>query len=128
MRHGASIRQYGASWIALLNISGHNRYEICQKHGLTFTTSSIAFNNIEEAEEWIDANQLGRRNLTVDAFRYLIGKQYNKDKTETPNPDGVNKRVGGNFYHQPKTAETIAKKYGVTEKTVRSDGKCERLN
>ncbi len=32
------------------------------------------------ALDWMDANQLGRRNLTPDAFRLLLGRRYNRVK------------------------------------------------
>jgi hypothetical protein len=49
-------------------IDGHNRYAICQKHGIPFDTTPIHFSNKNEATLWIVNNQLSRRNLT-DAAR-----------------------------------------------------------
>ena len=46
-------------------IDGHNRYEICTKHNIPFTTVAKHFNSQDEAEEWIIKNQFGRRNLTL---------------------------------------------------------------
>ena len=49
-------------------IDGHNRYEICTKHGLPYETVKIRLASREAAKIWILENQLGRRNLT-DAMR-----------------------------------------------------------
>jgi len=46
-------------------IDGHNRYEICQKHDIPFTTTEKQFDNINEAKEWMINNQFSRRNLPL---------------------------------------------------------------
>lgn len=46
-------------------IDGHNRYEICTRHKIQFNTVEHAFNNRDEAKEWIIRNQFGRRNLSA---------------------------------------------------------------
>ncbi|MFH1539957.1 MAG: MT-A70 family methyltransferase [bacterium] len=45
-------------------VDGHNRYEICEKHGVPFTTVEKSFDNENEAKRWIIRNQFARRNLT----------------------------------------------------------------
>lgn len=44
-------------------VDGHNRFEICQKHKLPFSTRTHGFENREQAKHWIITNQLSRRNL-----------------------------------------------------------------
>ena len=44
-------------------LDGHNRYEICQKHGIGFKMLEKEFDNEAEAKFWIIRNQLARRNL-----------------------------------------------------------------
>ena len=44
-------------------IDGHNRYAICQKHGIPFSVQEKHFDSREEAMLWMLRNQLGRRNL-----------------------------------------------------------------
>ncbi|MFA5207196.1 MAG: DNA methyltransferase [Candidatus Paceibacterota bacterium] len=44
-------------------VDGHNRYEICTKHNISFNTIQKEFENIEYAKEWIILNQFGRRNI-----------------------------------------------------------------
>lgn len=50
-------------WDGVL-IDGHNRYEICTKHGMAFDVHEVAFEDRSHAIEWIIRNQLGRRNLS----------------------------------------------------------------
>lgn len=46
-------------------IDGHNRYEICTKHGIPFETVNREFEKRNEVIEWIIKNQFGRRNLPL---------------------------------------------------------------
>jgi DNA-binding XRE family transcriptional regulator len=46
-------------------VDGHNRYGICQKHGIPFkTVQATAIQGYDDAVLWIVRNQLGRRNIT----------------------------------------------------------------
>ena len=64
----ANIRSEGCRdalvlWDDVL-IDGHNRYSICQKHGLPFRTEqSTTIQSYDDAVLWIVNNQLGRRNI-----------------------------------------------------------------
>lgn len=44
-------------------IDGHNRYEICTKHGIPFKTIEMNFPTRDDVIVWIIKNQFGRRNL-----------------------------------------------------------------
>ena len=62
-------------------VDGHNRYAILQKHsGIYFSTMPLPFESREEVLAWICKNQLGRRNLSPEQKRYLLGKQYEAEK------------------------------------------------
>lgn len=61
-------------------IDGHNRYEICTRHNIPFETKEMSFENRAAAVAWICANQLGRRNITEETRKYLIGMQYEAEK------------------------------------------------
>lgn len=73
-------------------IDGHNRYEICTKHRIPFQTKDMNFDSNEEVIAWICANQLGRRNISEETRKFLIGMQYESEKiiAERRNPTGIN--------------------------------------
>lgn len=106
-------------------LDGHNRYEICERLGLDYYVEPLEFDTRDGAADWIDRNQLGRRNLSKQDYKLLLGRRYNRAKKAVSNPDGKNQHdeVGGQIVHQPKTAEKLAKEHGVDEKTVRRAGK-----
>ena len=80
-------------------VDGHSRYAILQKHPeIYFSTMPLRFENREKAIAWICRNQLGRRNLSPEQKRYLLGKQYEAEKKAA-------KIFRGNQY-------TLAKKSG----------------
>ena len=62
-------------------VDGHNRYRIaCKYPHITYSICEKDFANRHEAIAWICKNQLGRRNLTPQQKKYLIGKQYESEK------------------------------------------------
>lgn len=61
------------TWNGII-IDGHNRYDICQRHGLTFNQTTMDFEDREAAKIWVMRNQLGRRNL-IEAVRIRIALQ-----------------------------------------------------
>lgn len=99
-------------------VDGHNRYKISQKHNLPFETVELNFNNIEEVKDWIDANQLGRRNLTKDQFEISIGRLYNREKKNDIDSLKQNLPLAQNG-QAGTTAEYIAKQYNIGRNTVR---------
>lgn len=112
-------------WGQLL-VDGHNRYAICTKHGLPFDTVQKEFASRDEAMDWMDANQLGRRNLTPDQSSIIRGRRYNRTKKAQGGQSG-NKNAAENEVDKVSTsfptAETLADQYGVSERTIRRDGK-----
>ena len=81
-------------------VDGHNRYAILQKHPeIYFSTIPLRFENREEAVAWICKNQLGRRNLTPEQKKFLVGKQYS---IEHRKPGG-----NGNNQYTATTQETV---------------------
>jgi len=126
-------------------IDGHNRYEICRKHNLPFDTVQVSINNREEAIAWICANQLGKRNISDESRRYLIGKryamekilgahnsaglnQYSKEEVRAemwPEPPGKKKEVRAKLLPEPqydrtasRTRERLGKEYHISHSTV----------
>ena len=67
------------TWHGII-VDGHNRYEICHKYGVPFSYEDRDFDSRDEVISWICANQLGRRNISEETRRYLIGKRYESEK------------------------------------------------
>ena len=61
-------------------VDGHNRYEICNRLHIPYAVQEIDFDSREDAIVWICNNQLGRRNITEETRKYLIGRQYEAEK------------------------------------------------
>lgn len=114
-------------------LDGHNRYEICTRHGISFRVCTIPINTREEAIAWICDNQLGRRNITEETRKYLIGKRYHAEKTITNNnrygrnqyasiPEGDDGEIpeGQRQYHW--TAKKLGKEYHVSHTTIQKYG------
>lgn len=113
-------------WPCIL-IDGHNRHEICTKHNIEYKTKTVELENKEQALEWIDKNQIGRRNLHPEAFRLILGRIYNRTKKPVPNADGQNQysEVERQNDAKAKTSEIIAADYSVSARTVERAGKAE---
>ena len=65
-------------------VDGHNRYQILRQHPeIPYTTRSISCTceTREDVLAWICKHQLGRRNLTPEQKKFLIGKQYHSEKS-----------------------------------------------
>ena len=62
-------------------LDGHTRYRILKKHGfIKFEVEEIQLVNKYEALAWICKNQLGRRNLSPERKKFLLGKEYESTK------------------------------------------------
>jgi phage N-6-adenine-methyltransferase len=110
-----------ASKGTLTLLDGHNRYEICTRLGLPFDVHELRFKARDEAEDWIDRNQLGRRNLDARQMSLLRGRRYNRAKKDAGGRAG--RDFGADKMSTPNTAEALAAEHGVDEKTIRRDGK-----
>jgi hypothetical protein len=108
-------------------VDGHNRYAILQKHPeIYFSTMPLPFESREEVLAWICKNQLGRRNLSPEQKRYLLGKQYEAEKKAAKifrgNQYTLAKKSGGahddNHHSGKKTCDRIAEENGVSRASV----------
>lgn len=117
-------------------VDGHNRYEICTRHGIPFEVEEMEFGCREEAIAWICANQLGRRNLTEETRKFLIGMQYESEKiiNSRKNATGTNQYtvvheldsleetpvddLDPNRFSRRKTAQKIADANHISHGTV----------
>ena len=111
-------------------VDGHNRFRILQTHPeIPYTTFEKEFPDRFAAMAWICRTQLGRRNLTPDQKKYLIGKQYEAEKASIGglrnrgrDDSGQFTTVGQNvpvWSEEDRTSERIAKESGVSERYVR---------
>lgn len=108
-------------------VDGHNRYKIAQKHpGIEFRIHEKQFNNRYEALSWICKNQLGRRNLTPEQKKYLVGQRYAAEKHLTfdlgnqytlPRESGVGQNDPPQNAHGTRTR--IAQETGTSESYVK---------
>ncbi|MBK9128206.1 MAG: ParB N-terminal domain-containing protein [Phycisphaerales bacterium] len=99
-------------------LDGHHRYEICQRHGIDFAVTEVELADREAAADWIDANQLGRRNLTPDQAALLRGRRYNRLKRKQGRPS----KSPQNEDFKGKTAARLAREHGVSRQTIERDG------
>lgn len=106
-------------------IDGHHRYKIlCEHPNIQFRVVEKEFANQYEAMSWMCNNQLGRRNLTPENKKYLIGKRYDAEKKAVGASDGFRgnryqKLVGDKNCHlldkKEKTRKRIADESKVSE-------------
>lgn len=94
-------------------LDGHNRVEICGRLGLPYAVKGIRFGTKEQALAWMRRNQLGRRNLSRNAFMLMLGDLYNRmDVAGRWHPSRKGRRAG-----------ELAREHGIDEKSVRRAGK-----
>lgn len=118
MLHALVVGVIGGS---RLLVDGHNRYEIAQKHGLDFDVIEIEFASREDAADWIDRNQFGRREMTSKERDIVAHRIYERSVRREGRPkklrhdDGVSEvRAGTNN----ATSKKVAKELGVSQSTV----------
>lgn len=112
-------------------VDGHNRYDICLRHQIPFSIVEMDFSCEAEAIAWICTNQLGRRNISEETRKFLIGKQYEAEKQigMNRNPNGINQysqdepvlevsEPKGERPSRGHTAERIAKENHISKGTV----------
>jgi hypothetical protein len=100
-------------------LDGHNRKAICDRHGIAYKVHAISLPDRAAAADWIDAHQLGRRNLSPDQMSLLRGRRYNRMKL--PRFGNRQRDVAGTAKHQTITANLLAVEYGVSAATIKRD-------
>lgn len=116
-------------------IDGHNRYNICDEHGIPFTQVEHEFPSRDAAKIWIIENQFGRRNLSpydrsVLALqleplyaaeakrRALDGNSRGGKSSQKSDATSDDSEEGGKSYHL-RTDEQLAKLAGTSRDTIR---------
>ena len=106
-------------------LDGHTRYRILKKHGfIKFEVEEIQLANKYEALAWICKNQLGRRNLSPERKKFLLGKEYESTKLAVGGQPGNCNKVNrcdqnDHIDSEKSTCERIAVEHGVGSATVR---------
>ena len=78
----------------------------------------------EAAMDWMDANQLGRRNLSPDQLSWLRGRRYSRTKKAQGGTGANQHEQRCQIVPSAKTAESLAKEHGVNESTIRRARQC----
>ena len=104
-------------------VDGHNRYRIALEHpGIEFRVHEKHFNSKYEALSWICKNQLGRRNLTPQQKKYLIGQRYKAEKQihggDRKSEQAKSSSQNGNLISPLKTCDRIAEETNTSKNYV----------
>ena len=108
-------------------VDGHNRYEILQSHPeIPCSVRDLELETRDEVLVWICKHQLGRRNLTPEQKKFLMGKQYDAEKQADGFHGNQHTRpvlsAGAQNEHQQtaeKTCERIARENHISASAVR---------
>lgn len=103
-------------------LDGHNRYEICQKHGIEFATfEKTGLSTKVDVKIWMIQNQMGKRNATDFARTALALKlkplleQRALERMQAGKADPTQNSAEGTG----ETRQAVAKAAGVSHDTVR---------
>ena len=119
-------------------IDGHNRFEICTRLNIKYKVINMPFESEEDAISWICSNQLGRRSISEETRKYLIGKRYEAEKIigerqsnrrinqYTPDKKRSVGRPASNDYRH-RTADKLGKEYHVSHGTIKNYGSFSRV-
>ncbi len=102
-------------------VDGHNRHEICLKHGLPFPTVSMTFGSLDEAKLWAWQNQEHRRNLTPYQKTEIALQFKAMIAAETKEKESARKTTRQNSAEsipEKNTRNELAKIAGVSSDTV----------
>lgn len=97
-------------------VDGHNRYAICRKHNIEFTTCEQEFPSRSAAKIWMIDEQTKRRNINELTRAYLIGTRHEEEKNISigrPKLSHSDSIIGDN-----STRDKISSQSGVSPKTV----------
>ena len=108
-------------------VDGHNRYDICQEHGIPFAIMEKEFENRDEALMWMISTQLGRRNLTtyqkgVLALKFEPLLREQAKERQATSTGGNNPRLVQNSSQAgegEKTRQKLANIAGVSHDTIK---------
>ena len=126
----ASIRQHGVReplclWDRdgeLILVDGHNRYAVATRNGVTFPTAIMEFKDLEEVLDWVDKNQIGRRNLTDEERAVTLGRIYQRkldQKRAAGRVTSAENEVDESKSPGERMSDTLAGEWNVGSATVK---------
>ncbi|CDQ10428.1 conserved protein of unknown function [Acidithiobacillus ferrivorans] len=126
----ASIRQHGVReplclWDRdgeLILVDGHNRYAVATRNGVKFPTTVLEFKDLEDVLDWVDKNQIGRRNLTDEERAVTLGRIYQRklDQKRTSSREAnQDKGAGESKSAGERMSDTLATEWNVGSATVK---------
>jgi methylase of polypeptide subunit release factors len=104
----------------LILLDGHHRYELAQKHGLSFNIVEMEFDDESEAVQWVLHNQLARRNLTDEQRTLVLGRLYNQVKQKTLQRFSDHGEKFSPWSGSHATSRYVASLHGVSYRTVQN--------
>lgn len=132
----ANLRKEGCrdplvTWQGII-VDGHNRFEICNRHGIAFEHVRKQFSDRSEAVEWIIRNQFGRRNLSayertklVLRLEDAIAERAKAHQSLSEGRGQKGPQISANLNQPIETREELAKLAGVSHDTVAKVKKIE---
>jgi|GEM_PF-6183398 len=97
-------------------VDGHQRYEICKKNNISFTTTELNDKTVENKSDvilWIYRKHYAQRSLTKIQKMYFIGSNYNNLKMK----HGGERKAGTKT--EFSTSKKIGKAFSLSESSVR---------
>ncbi|GAA4015831.1 hypothetical protein [Actimicrobium antarcticum] len=116
-------------WGDLL-VDGHNRYALCQKHGLPFNTlQNTTFRSIDDVHLWMIDNHLGRRSVSdfqrgVLALRKKEIVMARQGQVQAPADSGGTQPAASAQATAPLSRDAIARSARVSSATL---GQIEKI-
>lgn len=127
-------------------IDGHNRHNICEKHGIEFDVMAMDhFENRHDVIDWMIHNQIGKRNLSGGTVSYLRGLKLKREKlkqlaekiqeevnSEVSAEEAKDLNIENNTAKKEEASpeikekenaitEEVAKKYKISTSTIKND-------
>lgn len=126
----ASIRQHGVReplclWDRdgeYILVDGHNRYAVATRIGVAFPTTIMEFKDLEEVLDWVDKNQIGRRNLTDEERAVTLGRIYQRKldaKRAAGRTSNTEKETEESKGAGERMSDTLASEWNVGSATVK---------
>ncbi len=101
-------------------VDGHQRYEICKKNNISFTTTELNDKTVENKSDvilWIYRKHYAQRSLTKIQKMYFIGSNYNNLKMK----HGGERKIGSKI--ELNTSERLGKIFNRSSTSVRKYAK-----